>query len=172
MRPKKFTIRNRRGRARWKGGGKCRSDFPVVAEEVDALLSLLHSGDTVETLRSLIVVPERVREAVEAVEQTEGFLMALPLRKALEYRQEVLAAFNTAVDRLARGQTVQTERDGERRTKVPKTCLLCLSPWRKEIEAALAGGEPYRSIAQRLPVSLGSLSRHWSHVCPALLKRA
>lgn len=166
MRPEKFTIRNKRGRARWRG----HAGFPPVEEELSALLSLMSSGDSAESIRSLIQFPDSVRAAVERVEREDGPLVALPLRRALEYRQEVLAAFNTAVDRMARGQKVQTESDGERRTGVPKTCLLCLSPRRQEIEAALASGESYRSIVQRLSVSLGSLSRHRSHVIPALLE--
>lgn len=142
-----FTIRNRRGRARWPGGGKCRSDFPTVEEELGAMVALLRSGMSAEAVRALISASDTVRAAVARVEQDEGFLAALPLTKAIPYRDEVLSAFDAAMERLEHGEPIrtETESDGERRTKVPKTCLLCLSPRRKEIEGALASGESYRS---------------------------
>ena len=53
---------------------------------------------------------------------------------------------------------------------MPRTCLACASPERREIDKALAIGEPFRRIASRASISEASLRRHKSHVALAITK--
>jgi hypothetical protein len=54
---------------------------------------------------------------------------------------------------------------------MPRTCTVCSSPKREEIERALLAGEPLRDIAGRVPVAKSALHRHKGHVS-ATLERA
>jgi hypothetical protein len=55
---------------------------------------------------------------------------------------------------------------------MPRTCSICPHPSRNEIDAALIGGEPYRSIAQRFATSPDAMWRHKSDHVPAHLSKA
>lgn len=43
---------------------------------------------------------------------------------------------------------------------MPRTCLACASPERREIDKALAIGEPLRNIGKRVSISPAALLRH------------
>ena len=48
---------------------------------------------------------------------------------------------------------------------MPRTCSICRSPRRHEIEADLKAGSPYRDVARRYSISKDAVSRHQaSHV--------
>lgn len=53
---------------------------------------------------------------------------------------------------------------------MPRTCLICQHPLRKEIEKACAGGTSNRSIARQFAVSDDSVQRHKAHIRQALDK--
>ena len=53
---------------------------------------------------------------------------------------------------------------------MPRTCLACKSPERKEIDKAIVAGEPLRSIAKRVSISAAGLLRHKPHVAGAIVK--
>lgn len=53
---------------------------------------------------------------------------------------------------------------------MPRTCLACASPERREIDKALAIGTPLRDIAGRHGVSRSALDRHKSHIGQAIVK--
>ena len=53
---------------------------------------------------------------------------------------------------------------------MPRTCLACASPERREIDKALATGESFRRIASRVSISEASLRRHKSHVTETICK--
>jgi hypothetical protein len=53
---------------------------------------------------------------------------------------------------------------------MPRTCLACASPGRKEIDKAIVAGEPLRNIAARVSISFASLCRHKPHVSQAIVK--
>jgi hypothetical protein len=55
---------------------------------------------------------------------------------------------------------------------VPRTCSVCSSERRSEIERALVAGEPFRHIAARFDTSTGSLQRHKAEHLPAKLVMA
>lgn len=48
---------------------------------------------------------------------------------------------------------------------MPRTCTICRHPERRDIDADLKAGMPYRAIAQRYSISKDAVSRHRaSHV--------
>ncbi len=53
---------------------------------------------------------------------------------------------------------------------MPRTCLACASPQRREIDKALSIGEPYRRIASRVSLSEASLRCHKPHIAQAIEK--
>ncbi len=53
---------------------------------------------------------------------------------------------------------------------MPRTCLACASPERKEIDKAIVAGEPLRDIARRVSISKDGLARHKGHVATAVVK--
>lgn len=53
---------------------------------------------------------------------------------------------------------------------MPRTCLACASPQRKEIDKAIVAGEPLRDIARRVSISKDGLARHKDHVATAVVK--
>jgi hypothetical protein len=53
---------------------------------------------------------------------------------------------------------------------MPRTCLACASPERKEIDKAIVAGEPFRNIAKRVSLSTAALFRHKDHVGTAIVK--
>ena len=53
---------------------------------------------------------------------------------------------------------------------MPRTCLACASPERKEIDKAIVAGEPLRDIARRVSISKDGLARHKDHVGTAVVK--
>jgi hypothetical protein len=53
---------------------------------------------------------------------------------------------------------------------MPRTCLACASPERKEIDKAIVAGEPFRSIAKRVSISAAGLLRHKPHVSQSIVK--
>ena len=54
---------------------------------------------------------------------------------------------------------------------MPRTCLVCCSPQRLEIDAALLSGTSYRSIAKRFTTPPSSVFRHkQDHLSTALVK--
>ena len=55
---------------------------------------------------------------------------------------------------------------------MPRTCLVCSSPRRPEIDAALLSGTSYRSIAQHFHAPPASVFRHKQDHLPALLVKA
>jgi hypothetical protein len=52
------------------------------------------------------------------------------------------------------------------------SCSVCRHPRRDEIEKALVGNVPYRRIEELFQPSIAALSRHKSHIAPALLGAA
>jgi hypothetical protein len=52
---------------------------------------------------------------------------------------------------------------------MPNVCSICRHDDREEIDQALLGGTPYRTIAERKGVSLGALNRHKAHVSARLV---
>src|SRR5262249_31561608 len=57
-----------------------------------------------------------------------------------------------------------------RRENMPRTCLACASPERREIDKALVTGEPLRSISKRVSISAAGLLRHKEHVAGTIVK--
>ena len=55
---------------------------------------------------------------------------------------------------------------------MPRVCTICTHPERETIDAAIVGGEPYRSITERFSVSAGAIARHKSDHLPATLAQA
>ena len=55
---------------------------------------------------------------------------------------------------------------------MPRTCSICIHQQRKQIDAALAAGEPCRSIAQRYEASAPAVLRHKPHVGASLVRAA
>ena len=55
---------------------------------------------------------------------------------------------------------------------MPRVCTICTHPERETIDAAIVGGEPYRSITERFSVSTGAIARHKSDHIPATLAQA
>ena len=54
---------------------------------------------------------------------------------------------------------------------MPRTCLACASPERREIDKALAVGEPLRNIGKRVSISPAALLRHKNeHAAMAITK--
>lgn len=53
---------------------------------------------------------------------------------------------------------------------MPRTCSICNNSSRKQIDAALAGGEPIRGISQKYRVSQDALYRHKTHVAEAVTR--
>ena len=53
---------------------------------------------------------------------------------------------------------------------MPRTCLACASPERREIDKAIVAGEPLRKIAENFPISMTALHRHKPHVSQAIVK--
>jgi hypothetical protein len=53
---------------------------------------------------------------------------------------------------------------------MPRTCLACKSPERKEIDQAIVAGEALRTIAKRVSLSPAALFRHKDHVATAIVK--
>jgi hypothetical protein len=53
---------------------------------------------------------------------------------------------------------------------MPRTCLACASSGRREIDGALATGEPLRNIAKRVSISPAALLRHKAHLAQAIVK--
>lgn len=53
---------------------------------------------------------------------------------------------------------------------MPRTCLACASPERREIDKAIVAGEPLRDIARRVSISKDGLARHKDHVAGAIVK--
>ncbi len=53
---------------------------------------------------------------------------------------------------------------------MPQKCSICFHPRRKEIDGAIAAGEPLRDIARRVSLSKDAISRHKKHVSQAILK--
>ena len=53
-----------------------------------------------------------------------------------------------------------------------RPCLCCVSPARNDIDAAILGGEPERTIADRFNVSRSSVHRHKDHPPAPLPKEA
>ena len=53
---------------------------------------------------------------------------------------------------------------------MPRSCTICGSPSRREIERHLVGGTSYRNIAERFGTSIAALNRHKSHVAATLQK--
>jgi hypothetical protein len=51
---------------------------------------------------------------------------------------------------------------------VPRTCTICASCERANIDRALLAGEPLRNIAERVSLSVTSLFRHKSHLSETL----
>ncbi len=57
-------------------------------------------------------------------------------------------------------------------TRTGRACTICKHPERAEIDRALVHGTPYRNVAERFALSLGSLSRHREGHLPKLLTEA
>jgi hypothetical protein len=55
---------------------------------------------------------------------------------------------------------------------MPRTCLVCCSPKRPEIDAALLSGTSYRSIAQHFHAPPASVFRHKQDHLPVQLMKA
>ena len=55
---------------------------------------------------------------------------------------------------------------------MPQTCRACASSKRKEIDKAIAAGEPLRNIAKRPGIRPASLVRHKAHVSAAIKRAA
>lgn len=55
---------------------------------------------------------------------------------------------------------------------MPRVCTICAHPERDAIDAALLGGESFRTIAHRLSVSLDALKRHKRDHLPEHLSKA
>lgn len=55
---------------------------------------------------------------------------------------------------------------------MPRVCTICNHPEREAIDAAIVGGESYRSITERFNVSAGAIARHKSEHIPATLAQA
>ncbi len=53
---------------------------------------------------------------------------------------------------------------------MPRTCLACKSPERKEIDKAIVAGEPLRDISRRVAISKDGLARHKDHVAQSIVK--
>jgi hypothetical protein len=53
---------------------------------------------------------------------------------------------------------------------MPRTCSVCRSKKRKEVDRSIVEGIPYRNIVERCSVSLGALNRHRPHVAAAIVK--
>lgn len=55
---------------------------------------------------------------------------------------------------------------------MPRVCTICTHPEREAIDAAIVGGESYRSITERFSVSAGAIARHKTDHIPATLAQA
>jgi len=53
---------------------------------------------------------------------------------------------------------------------MPRTCTVCRHPRRREIDAAIVSGLPYRGVAKQFTAGPDAVYRHREHVSTAILK--